>query len=141
MGREVAATPDTTKAMVFVTGIACLEVIRVIERFGNKVPLQGSAVATIYGECFIGTPAHCAMIDDNMLSSCTTKCIVAAVSIHHTATLVFIAHAETKVAYNDIIATECNGLVCYTYPVARRCLTGHGQIAFQYKFCFEVNSA
>ena len=91
----MSAAPDTTKTMVFVILITGFKMIGIIERLRNYIPLKRGAVAGINGKNLIGTPAHAAMIYDDIFSSCATKCIIAAISIYHSSFLVFISHTKT----------------------------------------------
>ena len=52
------------------------------------------------------------MVDDDIFSFESAKGVIAAAAVHFPGlALVFIAHAETEIANNDIIATKRHGII------------------------------
>src|SRR5690349_7104606 len=114
--------PDAAIPMVFIIFIACFKMIAVVQWFRNKIPLQGGAIAVVNGESFVGAPAHGAMIDDDVSAVRSAKCVIAAIAIDHAALLIFIAHAKTQVANDDIITGQVYRVIGQTNTIAGRSL-------------------
>src|SRR4030095_3110199 len=109
---QVFATPYSTESMLFKILITCFKMIGIVKRFCYEVPLQGCAVTCINRNYFICTPAEGTMVNNDIVSSCSSKSIVSTSSIYHSRILVFIAHSKTQVPHDDIISTK-------TYRVIR----------------------
>ena len=124
----MTAAPDATETMLLKIGIASFEMIGIIQRLGNKVPLQRSTVAAIHRKTFIRTPADAAMIDDDMFFANAAKGIIMTTSIYFAFVLKTVAHAKPEIAHNDIIATKTNGVIGDTDAITGRRLAGDRNI-------------
>ena len=81
------------------------------------------------------------MIDDNVFPVGAAKGIITPITVHHTTSLVFIAHTKTEVADNNIIARQYHGVIGKANAVAGSCLSRYGHIAADVYFGVQVNSA
>src|SRR4051812_45894335 len=105
------AAPDAAIAVMLVIFITRFKVIRIIQGLADQIPLKRGAIAAINRKGFVGAPTHTAMVNDNFISACAAKGIIATVAINHAAFLGLITHSKTHVANDDVIAAQLHRLV------------------------------
>src|SRR5690348_4143210 len=101
MKRHMRTTDDTSKAVVFIILITGFEMIRIVQRLSNKVPLKRRTVSGIYATHFVGAPAHTAMIDDHVFIPGAAECVVSTVAIYLSIVLKLVAHPKPEKPDND----------------------------------------
>ena len=83
------ATPDTTITM------AAFTMYGVGKTFAENTPLHGKILVVIEGRTFVGTPAHRAMVDNDVLMVTSPQSIIFR--------LFFVAHAAADKTDDNII--------------------------------------
>ena len=83
------ATPDTTIAM------AAFTMYGVGKTFAENTPLHGKILVVIEGRTFVGTPAHRAMVDNDVLMVTSPQSIIFR--------LFLVAHAAADKTDDNII--------------------------------------
>ena len=125
---EMCTSPDASVSVVLIIRIPFLKMIRIIQGFGDDVPLQGRAVAAIDRHAFIRTPADAAMIDDEAFASAGTQRIVMPAAMDFSLVLVPVAHPEPEVSDDDIIPGHRHGMIGQADTIARGRLSGDRDI-------------
>src|SRR5688572_27998136 len=128
------AAPDTAITMPLVIFIAAFKMIGIIQRFGDDIPLQRCAIAPIDRHTFIRTPAHTAMVYDDVRSPRSAQGIVAAAAIYHTFSLVPVTQAEPHVTDDDVVAPKAHRVIGNANAIARRGLSGNRGVTTNHQF-------
>jgi hypothetical protein len=124
----VLAAPNAAVAMVLVVGIAGFEVVRVVERRADEVPLQRGAVTLVHRKSLVGAPAHRAVVDDEAVAAGAAKGIVAPGSVLEALVLVFVAHPKPDKAHNHVVSLDLHRVIGQANATARGSLAGDGGI-------------
>ncbi|MPM62736.1 hypothetical protein SDC9_109613 [bioreactor metagenome] len=119
MKTGIFATPQPSVTM------CAFRMTCVIERFGNITPLQGKIIVGIKRCTFIDTPAHGAMIDNNIILISAPNGI-AFIGEY------FVAQSETHETDNHITCTDLHFIITQANAITRSCLTCNRYISLRY---------
>ena len=112
------ASPDAAIA------VATLAMDGVGEAFAEDAPLQGEVFVAVEGRTFICTPAHAAMVDDDVLLIASPHGIILRFQ--------FVAHAASDEADDDVVGLYHKRVVLQADAVAWSCLSGYGDVSILY---------
>ena len=145
MKRTSFSTPDTSISM-FLKISATLEMIRVIERLRNDVPLQRDTIAPIDGQRLVTAPADRTMVNDNVVAPKIPESVISTTGFQRHASgrkrrrghpaihrgsfqLIPITHPDTDVTDNHIVAADRHRMISKTNTIPRRRLACNRCIA------------
>lgn len=104
--------------------VATLAMDGVGEAFAEDAPLQGEVLVAVEGRTFICTPAHAAMVDDDVLLIASPHGIILCFQ--------FVAHAASDEADDDVVGLHYERIVLQADAVAWSCLSGYGDVSILY---------
>lgn len=107
--------------------------VAVVKRFAEDTPLHGGIFVVVHGDVFLYRPTERAVVDDNVGSILNIE--------RRFVALVAVAHAETQVADDIVVAREVDASSRDADTVARCRLSGKGDVAAVYfEHLFEVDT-